>query len=162
MKTPHVPAARSEHEPTTYKELSDRETDREATSVPHVARTDRQRTPARAMTDLARKESEFLLYMAPNGAVKVGVLFRDETAWLTQRALAELFGVNVPALGFQFHRARSGLLDRVEQSRAVIDVAIPAGHCGSTIEHSRSAVHPFADHPPRGSGRSETSTHVRP
>jgi hypothetical protein len=50
------------------------------------------------MTDLARKESEFLLYTAPNGAVKVGVLFRDETAWLTQRALAELFGVKVPAI----------------------------------------------------------------
>jgi hypothetical protein len=93
-----VPAARSEHEPTTNKELSNRETDREATSVPHVARTDRQRIPARAMTDLARKESEFLLYTAPNGAVKVGVLFRDETAWLTQRALAELFGVKVPAI----------------------------------------------------------------
>jgi hypothetical protein len=30
--------------------------------------------------------------------VKVGVLFRDETAWLTQKALAELFGVGVPAI----------------------------------------------------------------
>jgi hypothetical protein len=29
--------------------------------------------------------------IAPDGAVKVGVLFRDETAWLTQRALAALF-----------------------------------------------------------------------
>jgi hypothetical protein len=50
------------------------------------------------MTDLARRESEFLLYTAPDGAVKVGVLFRDETVWLTQRALAELFGVKVPAI----------------------------------------------------------------
>ncbi len=31
------------------------------------------------MTDLARRESEILLYTAPDGAVKVGVLFRDET-----------------------------------------------------------------------------------
>jgi hypothetical protein len=46
------------------------------------------------MTDLARHESEFLLYAAQDGAVKVRVLFRDETAWLTQRGLAELFGVN--------------------------------------------------------------------
>jgi len=45
------------------------------------------------MADLARRESEFLLYTAPGGVVKVGVLFRDETAWLTQQALAELFGV---------------------------------------------------------------------
>jgi len=50
------------------------------------------------MTKIARRESEFLLYSAPDGAVKVGVLFRDETAWLTQRALAALFGVKVPAI----------------------------------------------------------------
>jgi len=50
------------------------------------------------MTDLVRRESEFLLYTAPDGAVKVGVLFKDETAWLTQKALAELFGVGVPAI----------------------------------------------------------------
>jgi hypothetical protein len=30
--------------------------------------------------------------------VTVGALFRDETAWLTQKALAELFGVGVPAI----------------------------------------------------------------
>jgi hypothetical protein len=50
------------------------------------------------MTDLTSCESEFLLYTARDGAVKVGVLFRDETAWLTQKALAELFGVGVPAV----------------------------------------------------------------
>jgi hypothetical protein len=50
------------------------------------------------MTDLVRLESEFLLYTAPDGAVKVGVLFKDETAWLTQKALAELFGGGVPAI----------------------------------------------------------------
>jgi hypothetical protein len=42
--------------------------------------------------------SQFLLYTAPNGAVKVDVFFKDETAWLTQKALAELFGVKVPAI----------------------------------------------------------------
>ena len=50
------------------------------------------------MTEFARRESEFLLYTAPEGAVKVDVLFKDETAWLTQKALAELFGVGVPAV----------------------------------------------------------------
>ena len=42
--------------------------------------------------------SQLLLYAAPDGAVKVEVLFRDETAWMPQRALAELFGVKVPAI----------------------------------------------------------------
>lgn len=39
-----------------------------------------------------------MLYTAPDGAVKVDVFFRDETVWLTQKALAELFGVKVPAI----------------------------------------------------------------
>lgn len=42
--------------------------------------------------------SELLLYGSPDGAVSVRVLFKDETAWLTQKALAELFGVKVPAI----------------------------------------------------------------
>jgi hypothetical protein len=41
---------------------------------------------------------QFLLYTAPDGAVKVEVFFREETVWLTQKALAELFGVKVPAV----------------------------------------------------------------
>jgi hypothetical protein len=41
---------------------------------------------------------QFLLYTAPDGAVQVDVFVRDETVWLTQKALAELFGVNVPAV----------------------------------------------------------------
>ena len=49
-------------------------------------------------TDIAHREAEFLLYAAPDGAVKVRVLFKDETAWLTQKSLAELFGVGVPAV----------------------------------------------------------------
>ena len=40
----------------------------------------------------------FLLYTAPNGAVNVDVFLRDETVWLTQKALAELFGVQRPAI----------------------------------------------------------------
>jgi hypothetical protein len=50
------------------------------------------------LADLVHRESEFLLYAAPDGTVKVSVLFRDETAWLAQRALAELFGVKIPAI----------------------------------------------------------------
>jgi hypothetical protein len=46
-----------------------------------------------------KSSSRFLLYTAPDGAVKVDVFFKDETAWLTQKALAELFGVKVPSIG---------------------------------------------------------------
>ena len=43
-------------------------------------------------------QNQFLLYTAPNGAVKVDVFLQDETVWLTQKALTELFGVQVPAI----------------------------------------------------------------
>jgi hypothetical protein len=41
---------------------------------------------------------EVLLYTGSDGAVKVEVFVQDETVWLTQKAIAELFGVNVPAI----------------------------------------------------------------
>lgn len=43
-------------------------------------------------------QGEFLLYKAQDGAVKVDVFFQDEAVWLTQKALADLFDVKVPAI----------------------------------------------------------------
>ena len=42
--------------------------------------------------------TEFLLYTAPDGQVKVEVFLHDETIWLPQKRIAELFGVGVPAV----------------------------------------------------------------
>lgn len=47
---------------------------------------------------LRDQTTEFLLYTAPNGTVKVEVLLRNESIWLTQKRMAELFGVGVPAI----------------------------------------------------------------
>ncbi len=44
------------------------------------------------------KSSNFILYSDENGDVKVEVFPKDETLWLTQKAMAELFGVRVPAI----------------------------------------------------------------
>ena len=41
---------------------------------------------------------EFLLYRSPHGDVHVACLFADESLWLPQKAIAELFGVEVPAI----------------------------------------------------------------
>ncbi len=43
-------------------------------------------------------KDKFLFYTADDGAVKVEVLYKEETVWLTQKALAELFGVQRPAI----------------------------------------------------------------
>jgi hypothetical protein len=42
--------------------------------------------------------TEFLLYTTPNGKVKVEIYLRDETVWLTQDKIAQLFGVQRPAI----------------------------------------------------------------
>jgi hypothetical protein len=47
---------------------------------------------------LRDQTTEFLLYTAPNGAIKVEVLLNNETLWLTQERMAELFGVQRPAI----------------------------------------------------------------
>lgn len=47
---------------------------------------------------LKDQTTEFLLYTAPTGAVKVEVLLSGETLWLTQERMAELFGVQRPAI----------------------------------------------------------------
>jgi hypothetical protein len=42
--------------------------------------------------------TEFLLYTATNGKVKVEIFLRDENLWLTQKRMADLFGVGIPAV----------------------------------------------------------------
>lgn len=42
--------------------------------------------------------NEFFLYSSPDGKVKVEALFQNETIWLPQKKIAELFGVNIPAV----------------------------------------------------------------
>ena len=44
------------------------------------------------------EQGNFLLYTAGSSAVTIEVYFKDETVWLTQKALAKLFGVGVPAV----------------------------------------------------------------
>ncbi|MEA3445438.1 MAG: virulence RhuM family protein [Bacteroidota bacterium] len=42
--------------------------------------------------------TEFLLYKTPNGDVKVDVLLQNETIWMPQKKIAELFDVQRPAI----------------------------------------------------------------
>lgn len=44
------------------------------------------------MTEQLPQASNFILYTAPNGDVQLNVVLQDETVWLTQKHIAELFG----------------------------------------------------------------------
>jgi hypothetical protein len=41
---------------------------------------------------------EVVLYQSPQGDVRIECMLQDETLWLTQRGIAELFGVEIPAI----------------------------------------------------------------
>ncbi len=41
-------------------------------------------------------QSEILIYQNPNGNIKIDVRLEEETVWLTQKLMAELFQTTVP------------------------------------------------------------------
>jgi hypothetical protein len=60
-----------------------------------------------------KENDRIILYNTPEGKKKVDVLFHDENFWLTQKAIAELFGVEVPAISKHLGNIYdSGELDR--------------------------------------------------
>jgi len=56
-----------------------------------MSRKQNQPVPNNSFTD-------FLIYTTPNGKVKVEIFLKDENIWLTQERIAELFGVQRPAI----------------------------------------------------------------
>ena len=44
------------------------------------------------------KQLQFLMYNTPQENIKIDVAVKDETIWLTQKAMAALFGVQIPAI----------------------------------------------------------------
>lgn len=53
-------------------------------------------------TDLRDKNmlemNDIIFYETPNGQIKIEVFYQEETFWLSQKKMAELFGVEVPAI----------------------------------------------------------------
>ena len=47
--------------------------------------------------NLPENQSNFILYTANDGKVNAEVFLQDETIWLTQKAISELYGVQRPA-----------------------------------------------------------------
>ncbi|MDR2584841.1 MAG: virulence RhuM family protein [Prevotellaceae bacterium] len=46
------------------------------------------------------ESNKILLYTAPSGDIRVDVFIEDETVWLTQKSMAELFGVEVHTINY--------------------------------------------------------------
>ncbi len=43
-------------------------------------------------------QSEIVLYTTTDGKIKIDTIFQNETIWLTQKKIAQLFDVNIPAI----------------------------------------------------------------
>lgn len=50
------------------------------------------------MAENKNNSSDIILYSSPEGNIKVEVIYSGETFWLTQKRMADLFGVEVPAV----------------------------------------------------------------
>jgi len=50
--------------------------------------------------NLTPKQSEFLFYTSPGGDIKIDVFFQDETVWLTQKRMSELFDVEINTINY--------------------------------------------------------------
>ena len=48
--------------------------------------------------NLENSFTEFLLYTTPDSKVKIEIFLKNENIWLTQDKIAELFGVQRPAI----------------------------------------------------------------
>jgi hypothetical protein len=63
-------------------------------SVPHLSLSKEGRESAAKgydMSDKLSKDSQFLVYEAEDGQIKIDVRLENETVWLTQQLMAELF-----------------------------------------------------------------------
>ena len=72
--------------------------------------------------------SEIILYTTPQGDIKVEVFLQDETVWLTQRAMGELFGVVKSTISEHLSNIyKSGELEKDATVRKIRTVQNEAG-----------------------------------
>ena len=86
------------------------------------------------MQETMSNEIQFLLYSLPGEEGKVQVVIKDETIWCTQKAMAQLFGVGVPAVSKHLgHIFEEGELDR-NTTVSKMEIVVNRGFRGSVNE----------------------------
>jgi hypothetical protein len=64
--------------------------------------------------------NDIIFYSTPTGEVKIEVLFNDETFWLTQRKMAELFGVESHTITYHLKEIyKTGELEELATTRKI-------------------------------------------
>jgi hypothetical protein len=71
-------------------------------------------------TDIRPNEGEIIFYTTPSGVAKVEVVFEDDTFWLSQRRMAELFGVEAHTITYHLKEIfNSGELQEAATTRKI-------------------------------------------
>lgn len=79
-------------------------------------------------TDLATSiEGNVLMYKSSTGKVNVTVVFNNETFWLSQKRMAELFGVSVQDISY--HLIQISESGELQLSTAIKKILIPSDNC---------------------------------
>lgn len=86
-------------------------------------------------------EIQFVLYSLPDDEGKVQVVIKDETMWATQKAMAQLFGVGVPAIS----KHLKNIFDEGELEKDVVvskmEIATQHGAIEGKIQMSETAFY---------------------
>lgn len=77
------------------------------------------------------KQLEMVLYRTEDDSVTVSALIKDENIWITQKAMAELFGINKS--GISRHLSNIFESGELDEALGVAKIATPKPH-GKTTE----------------------------
>ena len=70
------------------------------------------------MSKLVPNTSDFILYTAPNGTIKIEAYIQQETLWLTQQKIADLFGISKSTISEHLSNVyESGELEKIATVR---------------------------------------------
>ena len=72
-------------------------------------------------------EGNVLIYRSSTGKVNVNVLFSNETFWLSQKRMSELFNVTVPDIVYHLRQINDS--GEVQLSAAIKKILIPSDNC---------------------------------
>ena len=79
-------------------------------------------------------ETKLVIYKTPTGETQLDVTVHGETIWLTQRQIAELFGIKVPAISKHLKNIfESGELER-DTTISKMETVVNRGFRGSSVE----------------------------
>lgn len=76
------------------------------------------------MNENSQIKSQILLYSAPDGNIKINVIYQDESVWVTQKQMAELFDVEIPTVNYHLKEIfKRGELDEFSVIRKFLITA---------------------------------------